>query len=145
MRPDRRFPATLKEVTTTADPATRTYEATLAFQPPDDAGILPGMTARAIVGGGAASAADTAQTDTLQADSSQAVTIPISAVFSRSSGDASVWAVGDSSMTVTRRSVSLGPVRDSTVVVTSGLRVGEQIAATGVHQLTDGQSVRPLQ
>ena len=149
MRPARRFPATLKEITTTADPATRTYEATLAFQPPDDAGILPGMTARAIVGGGPTSStdisqADISQADTLQADSSQAVTIPISAVFSRTSGDASVWAVGDSSMTVTRRSVSLGPVRDSTVVVISGLRVGERIAATGVHQLTDGQSVRPL-
>jgi RND family efflux transporter MFP subunit len=135
MRPTRRFPATLKEITTTADPATRTYEATLAFEPPEDEGILPGMTARAIVGGGAASTADT----------SQAITIPVTAIFSRSRGDASVWTVGDSSMTVTRRSVSLGPVRDSTVVVTSGLRVGERIAATGVHQLTDGQSVRPLQ
>ena len=134
MRPDRRVPATLKEITTTADPRTRTYEATLTVRPPDDAGILPGMTARALVGGGPASGADGAR----------AVTIPTSAVFSRSGGTASVWAVGDSSMTVARRSVSLGTMRDSTVVVTSGLRAGDRIAATGVHQLNDGQSVRPL-
>ena len=135
MLPDRRLPATLKEITTTADPRTRTYEATLTFRPPRDAGILPGMTARAIVGGGPAASADP----------SGAVTIPISAIFSRSREDASVWAVDDSSMTVTRQSVSLGTVRDSTVVVTSGLRVGNRIAATGVHQLNEGQRVRPLQ
>ena len=134
MRPGRRVPATLKEITTTADPRTRTYEATLTVRPPEDTSILPGMTARAIVGGGSASGSGGTGT----------VTIPTSAVFSRSGGTASVWAVGDSSMTVTRQSVSLGTMRDSTVVVTSGLRAGDRIAATGVHQLNDGQSVRPL-
>ncbi|MCS3859540.1 efflux RND transporter periplasmic adaptor subunit [Salinibacter ruber] len=135
MRPGRRLPATLKEITTTADPRTRTYEATLTIRPPDDAGILPGMTARAIVGGGPASAADGAG----------AIAIPTSAVFSRSGETASVWTVRDSSTTVARRSVSLGTMRDSTVVVTSGLQAGDRIAATGVHQLNDGQPVRPLE
>lgn len=135
MRPDLRVPATLKEITTTVDPRTRTYEATLTVRPPGDAGILPGMTARALVGGEPSSG---------EADGAGAVTIPTSAVFSRSDGTASVWAVRDSSMTVTRRSVSLGTMRDSTVVVTRGLRAGDRIAATGVHQLNDGQSVRPL-
>jgi len=135
MRPDRRVPATLNEITTTADPRTRTYEATLTVRPPDEAGILPGMTARAIVGGGPAP----------RSDSSGAVTIPVSAVFSRSEGEASVWTVRDSSMTVMRQSVSLGTMRDSTVVVTAGLRAGDRIAATGVHQLSDGHPVRPLQ
>ncbi len=73
------------------------------------------------------------------------IAIPTSAVFSRSGGTASVWAVRDSSTTVARRSVSLGTMRDSTVVVTSGLRAGDRIAATGVHQLNDGQPVRPLE
>ncbi len=135
MRPDLRVPATLKEITTTADPRTRTYEATLTFRPPADAGLLPGMTARVLVGGAPAS----------RSGASGTVSIPTSAVFSRSDGSASVWAVDDSSMTVTRQSVSLGTMRDSTVVVTSGLRAGTRIVATGVHQLTDGQSVRPLQ
>ena len=135
MRPDRRLPATLKEITTTADPRTRTYEATLTVQPPPDVGILPGMTARAVVGSGPAA----------QSDTSGTVAIPLSAVFSRSEGDASVWVVSDSSSTVTRQSVSLGTMRDSTVVVTAGLRAGDRIAATGVHQLSDGHPVRPLQ
>ena len=134
MGPDRRLPATLKEITTTADSRTRTYEATLTVRPPPDAGILPGMTARAIVGGGPAARSDTSGT----------ITIPLSAVFSRSEGDASVWVVSDSSSTVTRQPVSVGTIRDSTVVVTSGLRPGDRIAATGVHQLSDGQTVRPL-
>ncbi len=133
-RPERRFPATLTEITTTTDLRTRTYEATLTIRPPNDAGLLPGMTARAVVGGDPGA----------RPEASEGVEIPTSAVFSTSSGTTSVWAVDDSSMTVTRQSVSLGTMRDSTVVVTAGLRAGDRIAATGVHQLSDGRPVRRL-
>jgi len=126
----RRFPATLQEMTTSAAPATRTYEATLAFDPPRNAGVLPGMTARAIAG--PANAADTA-----------AVSVPTSAVFTRPDGTPAVWVV-DSSMTVAARSVTLGAPRDSTVTVRRGLSAGDRIAATGVQRLEAGQSVRPL-
>ena len=126
----RHFPATLQEMTTSAAPATRTYEATLTFDPPRDAGVLPGMTARAIAG--PAGTADTA-----------AVSVPTSAVFSRPDGTPAVWRV-DTSMTVAAQPVALGTPRDSTVTVRRGLSAGDRIAATGVQRLNEGQSVRPL-
>ena len=44
--PDRSFPAKLKELDTTADPVTRTFQVTFAFDNPTDVVIRPGMTGR---------------------------------------------------------------------------------------------------
>ena len=41
--------ARLKEIATAADPTTRTYAVTLAFDVPESFIVLPGMTAKAIV------------------------------------------------------------------------------------------------
>ena len=43
--PGRQYAARLTEFATVADPATRTFEATFEFAPPEDVRILPGMTA----------------------------------------------------------------------------------------------------
>jgi RND family efflux transporter MFP subunit len=131
MLEEQSFPATLREITTTAAPSTRTYEATLTFDPPRGAGVLPGMSARAMVGGRAAASPEAP------------LVVPTSAVFSAADGTPSVWVV-DSTMTVTPRPVTLGTPRDSTVAVQSGLQDGERIAATGVQQLQEGQPVRSL-
>lgn len=148
MLPGQRFPAELQEIATTADPTTRTYEATLTFDPPRDVDVLPGMTARVLVGasGDAATAApqplDTSTSDDGAVRS--VVTVPASAVFSDASGRPTVWVVDGATMQVSRRTVELGELRDTMMTVRSGLRPGDRIAATGVHQLNDGQAVRPL-
>lgn len=130
MQSGRRFPAQIKEIATAADPVTRTFEATLVFDPPANTDIRPGMTARVQVGAS-------------EAPADAPLVIPASAVFSDETGTPTVWHV-DSSMQVTRRTVDVGPLRDSMVTIRSGLTPGERIAATGVHQLTDGQTVRPF-
>jgi RND family efflux transporter MFP subunit len=56
--PDREFPARLKEMATTADPTTRTYAVTLAFDNPPDVNLLPGMTAKVRVGGAGAAVSE---------------------------------------------------------------------------------------
>jgi len=132
--PDQSFPAELKEFNTTADPVTRTFQATLRFDPPDDVSIKPGMTAKVRIhvgprprtGGG-----------------ESAVVIPASATIADETGQAFVWVIDPTSMTVERAPVELGNLSGSQVYVTSGLVSGQQIAISGVHQLRDGMQVRP--
>lgn len=68
--------------------------------------------------------------------------IPLSALFSESSGKQMyVWVVnGDR---VNRREVSImSPTGDAQAFVTKGLKAGETIISAGVNQLTEGQKVK---
>lgn len=129
--PDHPFDARLTELAATANPETRTFEATVAFVPPPETQVLPGMTAKVIihvpedVGGGG-------------------LRIPASATFADPQGQACVWVVDPEAMTVSRRVVQLGQVFGSEVVVRSGLEGGDIVAVSGVAQLREGMAVRRL-
>ncbi|MDX1385912.1 MAG: efflux RND transporter periplasmic adaptor subunit [Thermoanaerobaculia bacterium] len=131
--PDRAFPARLKELATAADPVTRTYQATFAFDDPGDVNVLPGMTAKVTI------AAPRREAGRAK------ITIPSSATLADDSGAAYVWLVDPDAMTVARRPVELGALSGTEVEVTRGLAAGERIAASGVHQLRDGTLVRPFE
>ena len=125
--PDRRFPATIKEWSTTADPDTRTFEVKLAFDPPSDLKILPGMTGKAI------------------ATPPKLLTrfaIPAKAVLGDENGASFVWLVDQSSMTVKRTPVKAGNMSGNMVSIESGLSEGDVIVTSGVHQLREGMEVR---
>ncbi len=127
--PDHVFPARLKELATTADPTTRTFEATFIFEPEDRVIVLPGMTAKVVleVSGDEAAAGD--------------VLIPARAAVADESGEAAVWIVaGDG--TVSMRSVTLGALRGDEVLVSAGLSNGETIAVSGITKLRPGVKVR---
>ena len=128
--PDRDFPARVKEVATTADEVTRTFKATLAFDPPDDVAILPGMTAKVTL-----TLASTGR-------ATRGFTIPSNAVVADADGGAYVWRVDPSSMRVERTAISVGPLAGTEVDVTSGLSSGDTIATSGVHHLREGMQVR---
>ena len=130
--PGRRFPARLKEFSTTADPTTRTYEAVVAFDRPDDVTISPGMTARVIfhVSGTAREAG---------------ISIPSSAALADERGDAYVWKLDPVTMKVSRGAVSLGALTGDSVRVRDGLEAGDWVALTGVHHLQEGMEVSRLQ
>jgi len=129
--PDRVFPAHLVEIATAADPVTRTFPATFSFDPPDDVRILPGMTAKIIV-------------DRAAEDEGAALSVPAVATLADDTGEAYVWVLDESTMTVSRRSVQLGELSGSQVLITDGLSPGDQIASSGVHHLRDGMKVRRL-
>ena len=131
--PDRSFPAQITEFNTTADPVTRTFRVTLRFDPPDDVNIKPGMTATVRI--------HIKPEQQLVAGQSS-VSIPASAAITDETGEAFVWLVDPGSMTVKRNPVQLGHLSGSRVFVSSGLRSGQQIAISGVHQLRDGMLVR---
>jgi RND family efflux transporter MFP subunit len=135
--PGRRFPARIKSFTATADPVTRTYTATFRFHRPDDVNILPGMTARIIL---------TPSTESIEKHlPTGAVMVPITAIASDDTGNPYVWRVDSDSMKVTRASVTLGEISNSSISVTGGLNQGDRIAVTGVARLFEGAQVRPLE
>ena len=131
--PDRSFPASLKEFSTAADPVTRTYEARIAFEKPDDVMIQAGMTAKVIV--------------TIPDDAKAGgggLSVPSSAVAADENGDAYVWIVNEAEMTVSRAPVTLGNLSGSEAEILEGLSAGDAIAVSGVHHLRDGMAVSRL-
>ena len=124
--PDREFPARVTEMATAADPVTRTFVVTLAFENPEDINVLPGMTARAIV-------------DPFR---EPGVWLPTHAVVSDSGADPFVWKVDPDSMAASRQTVQIGDMREGSIAITGGLEDGDLVAVSGVRQLEDGQRVR---
>jgi RND family efflux transporter MFP subunit len=126
----RSFPARIKEFSTTADPVTRTFQATFAFESPSDVVIRPGMSAKVRLH------------PSDSAISPGAVAIPARAVRTDESGEAFVWVVDPETMKVKRTPVVAGDLSGESIAVSSGLSPGQQIATSGVHHLRDGMEVR---
>ena len=135
MIPGREFPARIKEVSTVADPITRTFEVIAAMDNPADVSILPGMTANitiTIPDGGTAAGAETA------------FSIPANAVLADEQGNSTVWIVDPDTMTVSRAAIQLGDISGDQVRVLGGLNPGDRIATSGVHNLREGMQVSEL-
>jgi RND family efflux transporter MFP subunit len=130
----RGFAARLKSFKTSADPVTRTYEATFAFDNPSDVNLLPGMTAKVILH--------------IPADAEKATEggflIPAAAAIADTDGNAYVWRYDADSSQVTRATVTLGDMSADSVRVLSGLESGDRIAVSGAAHLQEGMKVRPL-
>lgn len=129
---ERRLPVTLKSFAAEADPQTQTYEVVLGLVTPPGTTVLPGMSAEVFpqdaVGDGAAGS----------------LRVPLKAVSAGPDGVPRVWVVDPETSRVARRSIEVGEVRGSDVVVLRGLQGGEQIVTAGVNHLRDGMLVRPL-
>ncbi len=127
--PGRSFPARVKEFATTADPTTRTFQVRLIFEPPENANILPGMTARV----------------TYNVASDGAIRLPSHAAFSDPEGAPHVWLVDPATMKVKRQPIKLGGLVGGEVEIVQGLEAGNQVAISGVSQLREGMQVRRYQ
>jgi RND family efflux transporter MFP subunit len=131
--PDRRFPVRVKEFATEADPATQTFEVVLALSNPEEANILPGMTAT--VSGRRAG----------DAPAPIRIAVPSSVLL----GDADqrfVWVVGRDDHVVRRRAVTAEPsARAGYHEIATGLEPGEMVATAGVHHLEAGMRVKPVE
>ena len=131
--PGRAFPLSVKEFSTEADPDTQTYEIIFSMPNPEDANILPGMTAMV-------RAARPAE----EADKRQAITLPASAVFADEQGASQVWVIAADG-TVSRRAVQTGSFSgQDQIEIVSGLAAGDTVAVAGVTRLREGQQVRPV-
>jgi RND family efflux transporter MFP subunit len=135
--PGHEFPLAFKEATAEADPETQTYQVTLSMPQPDVISVLPGMTAQVVVRTGLS--AEEA------AGGAVGFAIPALAVFADEAGEAQVWVLDTSSMTVHVRKVEIGePTGSRDVWVLGGLEAGETIAVTAVQELVEGDEIRYL-
>ncbi len=129
--PGRTVPVRVREYGTMTDPQTRTFPVTLAIDPGESRGILPGMTASVRWQSGAGGRGD-------------AVTVPLEAVFSDETGSPHVWRVRPETETVEKVPVTSGTLLDSGLEILSGVTPGDRIVVAGVHFIDEGQRVRPL-
>ena len=128
--PDKKFPLELKEFSTEADPQTQTYQVVLVMDRPEGINILPGMTAT--VTGRQVS----------DADSTARIVIPAIAVMEDPQEKAFVWVLKKDEMTVHKTAVTVGEMTGSdSILVTDGLKGGEQIVTSGITKLQDGMKV----
>lgn len=122
----RRWPARLRQLSDSADPQTRTYEARY---------VLDGDAASAPLGA-------TVTLWIADADAVEAVEVPIGAILD-DGGRTGVWVVDQATSTIGFRPVTIRRLGGEAAIV-SGLEPGERIAALGAHLLHDGETVRVL-
>lgn len=123
----KRYPATIREVSPQADPATRTNAVRVAFSAPDE-DVQLGRTARVFL------------TDASRASS---VLVPLSAIHEKA-GKPAVWVLDAKTRQVALREVVLGIYREDGATVTTGLTADEWVVANGVHKLQPGQVIKPI-
>lgn len=121
----RSIPATLRELSASADPVTRTYQARYA---------LGG-------GGPQAPLGATVTVRTQGAATAGETSVPVSALHDPGSGPG-VYVVDGSGAKVAFRKVAVAALGEERARLTSGVRPGERVVALGAHLLRPGQAVR---
>jgi len=124
------YPVTPREFNAETSQVGQTYQITLGMAPPEDQSILPGssVTVHARITGMAGD-----------------IRIPASAVATGNDGSPNVMVFtprGADDGTVSLRPVEIEPSSRGDVRVVGGLEPGEEIIASGVSQLSDGDTVR---
>jgi RND family efflux transporter MFP subunit len=121
-------PATLRQLSNSADPATRTFEARY---------VLDGALATAPLGG-------TVTIHVTQAAvSGTGLSVPLAAIHDAGKGPG-VWLIQEHNRQVSWRPVTVGRIGDDSASVQGSLPRGARIVALGAHLLREGQQVRIL-
>ncbi|MBZ9792145.1 efflux RND transporter periplasmic adaptor subunit [Rhizobium sp. 3T7] len=116
--------ASLRQISDSADPQTRTYEARY---------VLDGAAASAPLG-------STVTIKILDAGRQSEVTVPVGAILDDGSRTG-VWVVNEATSTVNFTPVDIKRIGEETAFVT-GIGIGEQVVALGAHLLENGAAVR---
>jgi len=139
--PNQVYQGQIREWDRIADPATNTYRVVFTLPKPAEGNILPGMTATVVI--------DAAQ---VLPQHQQRLSVPISALFSPAGSELSeqvrmVWVYTPAAQQnrghISARRVTIGAASSSDVMIVQGLEPGEHVVIAGVHQLHEGQTVRP--
>jgi RND family efflux transporter MFP subunit len=127
--PNRSIAGKIREVAPVADPATRTYTVKVSIPASED--VRLGMTA----------VVDLVQ----QASGGAQLRAPLSSLV-QNKGASSVWVIENvnGAQQVRLQPVQVGGVAGNEVLLTSGVRPGQQIVTAGVNLLKNGQKVRIL-
>lgn len=120
--------AHVREISPSADPASRTYPARVSFDA-SNAKIALGMTARVRINEVAKSGAQKVG----------GFKVPLTAIFQQNDKTA-VWIVAPD-RSVSLREVEVLAYRDDGALIGSGVAAGERIISAGVHKITAGDKV----
>ena len=124
------YPGVLRELSSVADAATRTYAARVSIAQPD-ARVLLGMTAKvSFVEEKSGAAADSR------------LSVPLTALFQQD-GKPALWIVG-ADQTVSLRPVVVAAFAEMTAVLASGAQAGERVVVAGVHKLSAGEKIKAV-
>jgi membrane fusion protein, multidrug efflux system len=124
--PGESYPAVLRELSPTADPVTRTYQARFTVRNPGPKVAL-GMTATVHLA---------------PADSAHGYVLPLSSLL-RTGDRQAVWVVDRPTGGLTLTPVEVREYRHETVVLSGGVRPGQLVVTAGVQKLDAGLTVRP--
>jgi multidrug efflux system membrane fusion protein len=124
--PDASFPAVLREVSPSADPLTRTYQARFALSGASP-GVELGMTATVFL---------------IPADSVPGFMLPLSSLL-RQSDRPAVWVVGREPGRPMLTTVEVREYRQESVVIAAGVKPGDLVVTAGVQKIDSGMVVQP--
>ena len=134
--PGRRFDVTFKEFTAQADERTQTYLASFEMPAPEDARILPGMSATIAVHGMSEAPKEP-----------KGLAVPSDAVGVDGQGQHFVWVLekhAGETFVSKKRLVRVGERQDISIEILEGIKPGERIAAAGITLLSEGRNVTLL-
>lgn len=128
----------IKEYSLQSDPITRTYKIIISTSCPAEFKILPGMAA-------------TVRTDVamfpenLQPEDKTGfqTRVPLEAVFQEGTSQSYCWVIPSEGGNPEKRKVEVGAMHNQGILITSGLRLGEQVAIAGLHSMHSTQNIRP--
>ena len=120
----------LRELSPVADAATRTYAARVTIIKPDSR-VQLGMTAKVSF------VADQAVAQPAR------LGVPLTAIFQQD-GQPALWIVGDD-QTLSLRPVAVAAYGEQRALIASGIEAGERIVVAGVHKLTAGEKIKPVE
>jgi len=121
-----RFAGKVREIAPEADATTRTYAVRVSIGKADPSMQL-GMTARVYS----------------RADQAETLAVPLSALAAKD-GKPAVWRVDAKSSQVVLMPVEVGSYGESQATVKGGITRFDWIVVAGVHKLSEGQVVRPV-
>jgi membrane fusion protein, multidrug efflux system len=124
--PGESYPAVLRELSPTADPVTRTYQARFTVRNPGPKVVL-GMTATVHLA---------------PADAAPGYVLPLSSLL-RTGDRPAVWVVDRRTGAITLTPVEVREYRQETVVLSGGVKPGQLVVTAGVQKLDAGLTVRP--
>jgi len=124
--PGESYSAVLRELSPTADPVTRTYQARFTVRNPGPKVVL-GMTATVHLA---------------PAGAAPGYILPLSSVL-RTGDRPAVWVVDRRTGALTLTPVEVREYRHETVVLSGGVKPGQLVVTAGVQKLDAGLTVRP--
>lgn len=123
------IPASIKEISSEADPVSRTYPITLIMDQPKGATILSGMAGRA---------SGKVSRETQE----QGFTIPTKALGHDAQGQSFVWKVSNDG-TLSKRILDSVLIRGNGVTVKGNVKPGDLLALAGIYSIDETTLVKP--